>query len=99
MIDPVTDPMHYRAKEYECQDIQDALCETLWHGHPKVVRLANGLKYLWRCCSKGKFEEDVRKCCKELLTAIHEDWRMRISQEDWQTFKVWQNQPPKYGHP
>ena len=74
----VTNPPHYRAGEYECNAVQDALAGTLWSGHPKVVRLGNGLKYLWRACSKGDFAENIRKAAFELLSAIDEDWRMRV---------------------
>ena len=79
MPDAVTNPSHYAAGEYECKDVQDALAGTLWSGNPKVVRLGNALKYLWRCNSKGKFEEDVRKAAFELLSAIDEEWRMRAA--------------------
>lgn len=84
MSDPINHPSHYKAGEYECQDVQDALAGTLWMGSPKVVRLGNALKYIWRCCSKGKFREDVLKACKELLTAIDEEWRLAIDQKDYE---------------
>lgn len=76
--DHIHSPPHYMAGDYECHQIQDALASTLWKGDPKVVRLGNALKYLWRACSKGKRDEDLRKAATEILLALDEDWRMRV---------------------
>ena len=76
--DHIHSPAHYMAGDYECHQIQDALASTLWKGDPKVVRLGNALKYLWRACSKGKRDEDLRKAATEILLALDEDWRMRV---------------------
>jgi hypothetical protein len=84
--DPVADPNHYKAGDIECRDVQKALVRTLWSGSEHVHELCNAFKYTWRCCSKGKFPEDVRKAAYELLSCVGEDWRMRIGQQDWQAY-------------
>jgi hypothetical protein len=84
--DPVADPQHYKAGDYECRAIQKALARTLWSGSEHVHELCNALKYIFRCCSKGKFSEDIRKAAYECLSCVGEDWRMRVSQTDWQQY-------------
>jgi hypothetical protein len=84
--DPVADPQHYKAGEYECRAVQKALARTLWSGSEHVHELCNALKYTWRACSKGKFNEDVRKAAYELLSCVGEDWRMRVNQTEWQQY-------------
>jgi hypothetical protein len=52
--DPVKQPRHYNNCRAECIDI----IEDLGFG----FYLGNALKYLWRCKSKGKTKEDIKKC-------------------------------------
>lgn len=76
--DPVHSPAHYKAGELECRDVQKALARTLWSGSPHLHPLSNALKYLFRCCSKGKFAEDVKKAAYECLSCVDEEWRLRV---------------------
>lgn len=79
MSDPVHSPAHYKAGDLECRDVQRALQRTLWSGSEHTHELCNALKYLFRCTSKGKFAEDIRKAAYECLSCVDEEWRMRVA--------------------
>lgn len=79
MSDPVHSPAHYKAGDLECRDVQRALQRTLWSGSEHTHELCNALKYLFRCTSKGKFAEDIKKAAYECLSCVDEEWRMRVT--------------------
>lgn len=54
----VNHPLHYQAEGLECIDVMEKLFGIDWVYHFCVL---NAFKYQWRCNSKGKTEEDLKK--------------------------------------